>query len=344
MSEQLLKTEKIVDSCKSIIHFLGQHEGSSEEALLIRDILIKDLGHKICLLESTQIPTAMASSFLALLSEDNYNTLVKHVPPITNSVNEKVDILFATAIPIEFNAVANCLSNKKTVIEPESVYEVGEYSFDNKTAKIAVVHTREGNSNSAIHTTMAICKFQPEVVIMVGIGGGIKEDVKVGDVVVSRYIHYYEMGKDEGQKFYIRPRGYEPTHTLLTCAEAIDRDVNKGWLNLIPEDSRENACPELGEPDSCVKPIAAGEKIGASMESELIKLIKDNYNDTVLIEMEGYGFQQAVFTAGKQGIVIRGVSDIVKQESEIKEEIRQKVAAERAVAFAFETLNLLFNP
>jgi nucleoside phosphorylase len=247
-----------------------------------------------------------------------------------------------TAIPIEFNAVTNCLSNKKTITEPESVYEVGEYDFDKKSAKIAVVQTGEGNSNSAIHTTMAICKFQPEVVIMVGIGGGVK-DVKVGDVVVGQYVHYYEMGKDDGQKFLIRPRGYEPAQTLLTRAEAISRDVNKGWLNLIPDDSREDVHPSLGEPESFVKPIAAGEKIGASKKADLIKLITASYNDTVLIEMEGFGFQKAVHKAGKQGIVIRGVSDVVKQKSNVKEEIRQKIAVKRAAAFAFETLNLFFN-
>lgn len=343
MSEPILKTEAPIDSCKSINYFLSEYERCSKDFLFIQDMLIKDLGHKMCFLESDKLPSVMASSLLSMLSKKNKDILAKHVPDADRSCNEKVDILFVTAIPTEFNAVVNCLSNKKTIKEPESVYEVGEYEFDKKSAKIAVVQTGEGNSNSAIHTTIAICKFQPGVVVMVGIGGGVK-DVKVGDVVVGQYVHYYEMGKDDGQNFYIRPRGYEPTQTLLTRAEAISRDVNKSWLNLIPVDSRGNVYPDLGEPDSFVKPIAAGEKIGASKKADLIKLITANYNDTVLIEMEGFGFQKAVHKAGKQGIVIRGVSDIVKQRSNIGEKIRQKIAVERSVAFAFETLNLFLSP
>ena len=330
--------ENPIDSFKSINYFIGQLNRNTDDYLLIREMLLKDLAYKISLLDSTYHAMLMTYSFFSLLPEQIKNKIHKPTIAVDDNKRENVKILFVTALPVEFNAVTKYLDNKKLLKATETIYEIGEYTIGKNTVKIAVVQTGEGNSASGIHTAIAINKFKSELVFMIGIGGGVK-DVNIGDVVVGQYVHYYEFGKDDAEQFKVRPRGFTPSQSILACAEAVDRDENKDWLRLLPDGSAGKDYSILSEPKTYVKPIAAGEKIGASAKSELVRFIKKYYNDTILIEMEGYGFQKAVHKTDKQGIVIRGVSDILKKKSKIDEDTRQKVAAERAAAFGFKSFH-----
>ena len=73
--------------------------------------------------------------------------------------------------------------------------------------------------------------------------------------------------------------------------------------------------------------------------SQTYKLIRKHYSDALAVEMEGHGFLLGVrMNHGTQGIVVRGISDLVDGKDEENDDKWQPVAARRAAAFAFQLL------
>lgn len=92
-------------------------------------------------------------------------------------------------------------------------------------------------------------------------------------------------------------------------------------------------------PNVYVGAIAAGEKVVNSTLSDTWEMLKANYEDTLAIEMEGYGFLQAA-EANQQieALIIRGISDLIDDKNKTDTANFQRIAALHASAFAFEVL------
>ena len=75
-----------------------------------------------------------------------------------------------TAIPCEYAAVQQRLTNcMEDVHQSGSVYEIGE--FDDWSVLIAEIGA--GNERAAAEAERAIGYFQPQVVLFVGVAGGL---------------------------------------------------------------------------------------------------------------------------------------------------------------------------
>lgn len=242
-----------------------------------------------------------------------------------------------TALPIEYLAVRTHLSNLQEEMHPQGmIYEQGTFAANGQTWEVGIAEVGAGNAGAAVEAERAIAHFKPDVLLFVGIAGGIK-DVAIGDVIAATKVYGYESGKVESQ-FFTRPTIGQSTYAFVQRARS---EARKGeWLQ------RLSNVPK-SQPRVFVAPIAAGEKVIASRESDLYQFLRSSYNDAIAVEMEGFGFLSAAFAYPNiQSIVIRGISDLIDNKSVADshtgtEEERQARASQHASTFAFELLRLM---
>ncbi|NEP61773.1 MAG: 5'-methylthioadenosine/S-adenosylhomocysteine nucleosidase, partial [Symploca sp. SIO2G7] len=204
-----------------------------------------------------------------------------------------------TAIRVEYMAVRAYLKKCQEEVYRGTVYEKGRFSANKRVWDVGIVEIGAGNSGAAQQAERAIAYFQPQVILFVGVAGGIK-DVQLGDVVASTKVYAYESGKAE-ETFKPRPEIGLSAYSLEQ--RAIAEAKKKDWLKRLPS-------PPETTPTVFVAPIAAGEKVIASTKSEVFQFLRSNYGDAVAVEMEGIGFLNATH-ANQQvsAMVIRGISD-----------------------------------
>jgi nucleoside phosphorylase len=238
-----------------------------------------------------------------------------------------------TALPVEYLAVQKFLTGLRDVVHPlGTVYEQGIFAGDGFAWDVVIAQVGAGITKAAIAAERAISNFKPDVLLFVGIAGGLKDDVEIGDVVAATKVYGYESGKVTSEGFLTRPDAGQSAFALVERAKA---EARKGdWLK---------RGEIAGEPKVVVGSIAAGDKVLADTDSEIFKLLRSAYNDAIAVEMEGYGFLSAVFAYPEiKAIVIRGISDMVegKNDPEVggKEKNRHQKASNHASAFAFELL------
>jgi nucleoside phosphorylase/tetratricopeptide (TPR) repeat protein len=235
-----------------------------------------------------------------------------------------------TALQVEFKAVQAHLTDIKEEKDSQgTIYERGKFVDGNQSWDVVVLEIGPGNSGAAIEAERAIRRYKPKVMFFVGVAGGVK-DVDLGDVVVSTKVYGYESGKAE-LTFKPRPEIGLSSYGLEQRARAEAR--KEKWLERLPSGVTEP------RPRAFVAPIAAGEKVIASTKSEIFQFLRSNYGDALAVEMEGLGFLEAARANPRvSAIVIRGISDLIDQKSEVDKAGYQKIASQNASAFAFEIL------
>ena len=240
-----------------------------------------------------------------------------------------------TALPVEYLAVRTHLTELQEEMHPQgTIYERGKFITKGQAWEVGIAEVGAGNAGAAVEAERAIAYFKPDLLFFVGIAGGIK-DVAIGDVVAATKLYGYESGK-VGEQFFTRPALGHSTYLLVQRAKA---EARKGeWLQ------RLTSSP-ASQPRVFVAPIAAGEKVIASKQSDIFNFIRASYNDAIAVEMEGFGFLSAAFAYPNiKAIVIRGISDLIegKNDDSIEpEQLRQEKASHHASTFAFQILSKL---
>lgn len=145
-------------------------------------------------------------------------------------------------------------------------------------------------------------------------------------------VYGYESGKASAT-FETRPEIGLSSYRMIQRAQAVARNAQwTRWISPVP----------LPHPVARVAPIAAGDKVVASTRSTVWRLLKQSYGDALAVEMEGYGFLQAVHgNAHVEALVVRGISDLIEGKSDADAAGSQEKAARNASAFAYEILATL---
>lgn len=237
-----------------------------------------------------------------------------------------------TALKEECQAVTAHLSNLKEGKDRyNNIYDCGYFEGAAQTWKVVVAEIGVGNITAAIKVSSAVNHFNPDVLLLVGVAGGLKDEISLGSVIASTKIYGYQAGKAD-ESFLVRPEIAYSDWGLEQRAKATARkDI---WIRRIINPQFSADTP----PEAHVKPIAAGDQVVSSTNSPTFKLLRDHYSDAVAVEMEGYGVLCAARETGVPSIVIRGISDKVDDKDKVDKIGWQKKAASHASAFAFEML------
>ena len=240
-----------------------------------------------------------------------------------------------TALLVERRAVRAHLSDLQEEVHPQgTIYDWGKFASPTGMWDVGIVEIGAGNPRAAMEAERAIAHFNPDVILFVGVAGGIKDkDVALGDVVASTKVYGYESGKAEHT---FKPRA-EIGRSAYSLEQRARAEAESGdWLKRL---SVTEPIPRV-----FVAPIAAGEKVISSTKSEVFQFLRSNYGDAVAVEMEGFGFLEAA-RANQQvsAMVIRGISDLIDNKAKVDKAGYQEIAARHASAFAFEMLAKLVN-
>lgn len=255
--------------------------------------------------------------------------------------NNLKTVVILTAIQEEYNAVRMHLKDIKDEDKNNTSYESGIFEFEG--TEIAHVIIREcgaKNTIAAQETERAIQHFKPNCIFFVGIAGSRKpNDFLVGDVIFPEKIYSYEGGKSEENSFKARPDLAAASYSLIELAKKERR--KEDWKVLIKKKLDKSVKADLGI-------IASGDKIVEHYNSGIGNILTEHFNDTSVVEMEGFGFAHAASRQGNETsniliVIVRGISDIIGQPQENGEAVQtdrrpdgvKEVASDTAAAFAF---------
>ncbi|MFF9485480.1 hypothetical protein [Streptomyces sp. NPDC014676] len=216
-----------------------------------------------------------------------------------------VDVVILTALSVEFQAVSALLRERSTLVHSEGTRFVAG-TLPGVTGTIAAARIGPGNLGAATITERVRQWLSPQALLFVGVAGGLKRSVALGDVIVPTKIHHLHPGKEAPEGFRARPATSAVSHRLEQAAGmALCADT---WHTWVPDNVREvwkGAGPRVH-----FEPIVAGEVVLNSSVAPLRTQITSDYDDALAIEMESAGVARAAaLSEGLQILTLRGISD-----------------------------------
>lgn len=159
-----------------------------------------------------------------------------------------------------------------------------------------------GPIHAASTASDSVQKWNPAHVLFVGIAGGVKGEVRLGDVVVASQIADYTVAKmNEDGTRSVRWEVHRADPNLLDSAI----NFRTGWEDLVSEGS-----PLEIVPKRVVGVVASGGDVIAF--ADLVREYKHTWGKLVAVEMEGGGAASAVaeHTSRPRFVMVRGISDL----------------------------------
>lgn len=232
-------------------------------------------------------------------------------------------ILILTPLKLEQDAILAHMPNAMEYCEEGEFYFKASYNTAFYNLRIISQESGVTNITAALATERAIKRFSPQVVILAGIAGGAK-DVKIGDVLTVTKNYGYESGKDTPLGRAVRPEIFNNTPQLVRLAKSLSKKkpiVNHNFL--------------FGA-------IASGDTLISTKEIGIYPFLKDNFNDTIAVDMEGIGVGKTLEEYSHiHSLHVRGISDLLDDKTKTDKNGYQNIAAINAANFVFKIINNL---
>ncbi len=263
-------------------------------------------------------------------------------PQPPSSAKPTLKVVVLTALALEYAAVRSYLVEvTKRRTRSGTRYEVGYVRGEYLDWEVYLAEVGMGNASGAAEAAGAIESFSPQLILFVGVAGGLKpDDQSHGDVVVASMVYNVHSAKlaprsHGGTDIQSRPLGVPASHRLTQLVKAIRRTT---WV-ADPLHGGHVEGPSPVQPAVHVRPIVAGDVVLADPGSDLRKHIAQHFNDAVAIDMESFGVYETADRHGLPVLAVRGLSDLIGDKDPVADREVQPRAAANAAAFAIALLN-----
>ncbi len=156
-----------------------------------------------------------------------------------------------------------------------------------------------GKVNAAMATAILFERYNPDVVVNTGSAGGYNSELKIGDLVISSEVRHHDVdvtafGYKYGQVPQL-PEAFKADASMIEIAEAAARSI---------------------EGVQAVKGlIATGDTFMS--DPDKVEFVRGKFPDIQAVEMEGAAIAQVAYQFDIPFVIIRSLSDIAGQKSEI---------------------------
>lgn len=290
------KKEDIIESCKSIIHFLANEKDEK-----VRQLKYKDFMHKF---EQFNTPK---------------NVILKS--------KTKVDVIVFVVVKNELKALKNLFALTSDNLSPkcEKLNGIKAWEIDiNRNRNTDNLHTlfvfigEAGDLECSIATMRVFQEFDCDLAVLCGIAAGLEEEIKKYSVVVSRGIIDYEPQKLlKNNEIEYRPNNYDLDNKTIRDISYFET-LEVEWKSLYKKNVEEYGNINASEFDiSYVENaelktgiIASGKKLFAGDDSlPTLQKFLTFKKGIIAAEMESSGFCIACKEYSIKWLVIRGISD-----------------------------------
>lgn len=220
--------------------------------------------------------------------------------------------------------------------DDDNIYFVGSLTVANGSRKslIATCAPQMGIAASAALTAKVCLKFRPSLLIMTGIAAGVKDKVKLGDILIADPCWDWGSGKltvKDGAVVFLSaptqipldPALHKKFQILASRREYMD-EIYAGWQK--GKRPSHNLSMHIG-------PVATGAVV--LEDPATLQLIKQQNRNTIGVEMEAYGVMSSAFYSGPlrpKALTIKSVCDFADPS---KNNEWQSYAAYTSAALAF---------
>jgi nucleoside phosphorylase len=221
-----------------------------------------------------------------------------------------------------------------------SKYTILESDTRPEPKKILFTVIGEGNIMAACKTWDALQKWNPKVVILLGVAGGDprekgKGTQKLGDVVIGERIVGYEVGKLERGVLSQRPSIHNVTGDLLVIAEeAFEICKEKHYWDELEElyPILDPTKDEFQKPELHRFAIASGSKIVADASFFETKPFVDEKVHAIEMEGDGVGHACKHHKSKPDFLVIKSIMDFASEETRGPDRDRWKTYSSHVAA------------
>jgi adenosylhomocysteine nucleosidase len=203
-----------------------------------------------------------------------------------------------------------------------------------RQVRVAAVQTLEqGNEQAALAYRRLVEQYNPAIVLLVGVAGGVAERVRIGDVVLGDQVISYDHRRETAEGTLRRGR-----------AQAVSAELGHRLNEFFTAVPSEQLRPGNGTFALHRGPVGSGNAVVTDAGSEIRRWLYEFHEKVLAVETESAGvaqsFHESVRQDGVRGwLTIRGISDTADKA---KDDSYQTLAAGHAAEVMAMLLPFLY--
>lgn len=267
---------------------------------------------------------------------------------IEKGIGPQVDCVVITAVPTETESVLKCglVWDKYLISGDPTTYYLSELEKNNRKIKLLLAQQNQmGMPAASVLTTKIIYAFSPKMICMVGIAGGRKGEVELGDLIIVSESWDYGSGKIQpkknGEGMILSPEPHQINvfsaikEYLMGNFDDLLYEIRKNWN----ASNGNRICRDIS---IHVGALATGAAV-VQDESVMTDFILPQNRKVLGVDMETYAVYYAAsntYNRRPAYLSIKGVCDFADTE---KNDKFQQYAAYISIQFFLNVISELLN-